>query len=1349
MRAGGMGGTSSIVSANFPVSDFAGNAFAPTSDGTTVTLPDLTNHSFTSGLSLYLTDPGGSGLGNVALGQVQAAAGSFYLDAPGSVTQMALKHIAMGTKQVSIYAGEALTLGDVTAGSTNLYSYNSALTLGAANITYLNANAAGDLTATSVTSSGDAYLSANSGNLSVGHVASGSYLGLYAGNMVTAGNLISTYSVDVGAGGAVTVGNVTAPSYAYLQGDSVTLGRATNAALGNIAMLQISSSQAFTDANVLDQANGLKANNLTISAYAPSGYSVDLQTTPVVAPTVTLNGGDGDLRAALTGTTALTLSTGGTFDITTTAPALSSLSIAGHAAGIGASSLTGAAQQSFSFYGGNAADLAVSTTASSSLNLNLNVSQLAGFNVALNNVATYGGSVTAIAYDGGLTASNVNTMNGAAVGGNIDLHAAGPLMANSVLTSSNRYVYLLNDSGNQSATGVSGGTLYLRAGGGSMSVGSLLGAATTLEANNDITLGSVTTTNAGAAGGALVVRSYVGSITNPGSNSLAVGTASVTLESSNGSVGSAANPIAIQTSSNLSQLHVMARDNVAIDVLNALGPTSLAHLEMNFTGAPSASPVLAINATNLPANFLTRTLAGDVTVNGGATPGLMQLGVGNQGGGLTLAGDLGGSLQNVTLQSATDMAINGNITATGVVTLDVGNDLLIAASGGPRTVSGNGINLFAGRDIQLAGGATVSDSLAVSTAGNMNVEGRDFWVRSGAGGASVSSGSLTLQSYSGGTRGVRIEAEQAVASVASGGSQYIYAGNGIAVLGGAAAGAAASLTAASGSQYFYAYGPGAMTVAAGNATGASALISAGQYQSIQSYYSTFSGLDLTAGNAVNAFARMSAGLSQNIIVGAGGIHLGAGNMEGASAELTATSQQQISAGTGGITLAGGSSANAANLTYARIRNSASNGQTVSTTGAISLIGGGDNSATTISNQGASNQSLSATAISLATLATSTGTNNLVAIEQLNATGRQFVTATGVVGVYNDYSPGTVRIAAAGKQDVAGVSIDVRTGASNANAGSKASIEAGGNQSVWARSLLNVAALGLGTASIETSGAEQSVGAMSFSPVGGAPTGDLILGAATAQGTSTILSSHAAGFQEVIAGTQLSVLAGAAGSQSKIDAAGGTQAISVLAGGLTMNGGGGAASIDPLTQAIILNGSASLTNATISGDTTAFVVTQGNLTLVGSSFSSPNLTLVSVGDFSADAASSIGSGGSIYYGGAYSNSGTVAPGMVVSSIPVYGSGYTPIVLISEGESEIDLCAISPDLCKLPDPSESPLGESAPSIAKGVPGENADGTDGGFGGSEEEGKDEKDKKKADEAKDGKKDDKRSQKRVAQCT
>jgi hypothetical protein len=465
--------------------------------------------------------------------------------------------------------------------------------------------------------------------------------------------------------------------------------------------------------------------------------------------------------------------------------------------------------------------------------------------------------------------------------------------------------------------------------------------------------------------------------------------------------------------------------------------------------------------------------------------------------------------------------------------------------------------------------------------------------------------------------------------------------------------------------------------------------------------------------------------------------------------LTATSQQQISAGTGGITLAGGSSANAANLTYARIRNSASNGQTVSTTGAISLIGGGDNSATTISNQGASNQSLSATAISLATLATSTGTNNLVAIEQLNATGRQFVTATGVVGVYNDYSPGTVRIAAAGKQDVAGVSIDVRTGASNANAGSKASIEAGGNQSVWARSLLNVAALGLGTASIETSGAEQSVGAMSFSPVGGAPTGDLILGAATAQGTSTILSSHAAGFQEVIAGTQLSVLAGAAGSQSKIDAAGGTQAISVLAGGLTMNGGGGAASIDPLTQAIILNGSASLTNATISGDTTAFVVTQGNLTLVGSSFSSPNLTLVSVGDFSADAASSIGSGGSIYYGGAYSNSGTVAPGMVVSSIPVYGSGYTPIVLISEGESEIDLCAISPDLCKLPDPSESPLGESAPSIAKGVPGENADGTDGGFGGSEEEGKDEKDKKKADEAKDGKKDDKRSQKRVAQCT
>ncbi|MDP2809331.1 MAG: filamentous hemagglutinin N-terminal domain-containing protein, partial [Rhodocyclaceae bacterium] len=1386
MRAGGMGAGSSIVSANFPLTDFALNTFNPVSNGTTITLPDLTN--LTNGLALYVTDASSSGLGHVALGQVQTDTGNFYLDAPGSVTQAAGKHIAMSGKAVSIYAEGAVSLGDVTSASTILRSYDAALSFGAASSTsldarggtnltatsvgstgnvYLSANG-GNLTATSVTSSGSVRLYANGGNLSVGNVSSGSYLDLNAGNTLTAGdltgtysNLTGTYSISAEAGGALTVGNVTAPSDAYLYGDSVTLGRATNAALGNMGSLEIYSTQAFTDANVLDPTNGLRADSLTIQANAASGYSIDLNTTAVSATTANLDGGNGNIRANLTGATDLLLSTGGTFNVTTSAAALSSFNISGYAPGIGSSLLSStnaSPLQTFSFSGGSGSDLGVSTTATSPLSLTMYVNGLAGLNVALSNVSTYGGNVTVYAYDGGLTASNLNTLNASSLGGDIRLYAyAGNLSASSVTTSATRNVNLVTYSGNLTASAVYGGPLYLWANFGSISADNLFGAATTLEANNDITLGYVSTTNASAPGGPLTVRSYAGSILNPAGNSLNVGTASVTLDAGTGSVGNAVNPIDIQTTSALSQLHVTARDDIAIDVRTGASAANLAQLEVNFTGV-SASPYLEINAANLPLNFLTR-VDNLVTVAGGATPGLTQLGVSNQGGALTLAGNLGSPLQNLTLQSGSgaDLAINGNIAATGVVTLQAGNDLLIAASGGPRTVSSSTFNLLAGGAIQLLAGASAGESLAItatgssqieagrdilvngaaggasvsSGGGNMTVEGRDFWLRSGSGGASLSSGNLYLYSYNGGSHGVRIQAEQAAATVSSG-YQQVYAYNGISVLGDNFAGAAASLNA-TGSQYLYGYNNGAINIHGGDFAGASAAISAGVNQQVYN----FTGLNISAGNAANAFARMASSGQQTVSIGASGIVLTAGAAEGASAELNAVSYQYVYAGTGGITLTGGSSANAANLTHARIRNSTSSTQTVSTYGGITLLGGGENSTTAITNQGSGTQTVSGGAINLAT--TSAGDNSLVAIEQLNATGTQFVSAVGGLSVYNDYSSGAVRIKAAGKQDIKAASIDVQIGASNSSPTSKASIEAGGNQDVWAHSLLRVAALGLGTASIEAAGALQSVGAVTFSPTGAAPTGDIMLGDSTALGTSKILSSHGSGFQEVIAGGQLSVLAGGGGSLSKIDAAG-NQAISILGGGLTMNGGSGSASIDPLTQSIFANGDVSLTNASISGDMSALVLTQGNFTAVGASVISPNLLWASAGDFSGDASSGFATTGAIYYGGTYANSGTVAPGIVVSRIPVYGAASSGAIA---PDVPSDLCAINPDLCKPPSPNDSPISEDgAPKSSRLDPGKKEGCTEGSFGCEE----DEKDKKKSDEANDGKKDEKPAQKKVA---
>ena len=1376
MRAGGMGTASSIVSANFPIGDFAGNAFNPVSDGTTITLPDLTNHGFASGLSLYVNDPSFSGLGNMVLGQVQAATGSFYLSVPGSVSQLGGKHIAMGTRQVSIYANSAVSLGDVTAGVTNFNSYYDALSFGAVNATNLNAYGATNLTATSVVSTGNVYLSADGGNLAVGDVnTSSSYLSLTAGGALNAGNLTSGYQISANAGGALTLGNLTVPSYADLSGNSIQLGRATNAALGNLGgSLQIYSAQPFTDANVLDAVNGLRANSLTLGASSAGGaYAIDLATTPVSATNANLSGGDGNIRVNLTGTTGLTLSSGGSFDVATSAAALSNLAISGYAAGIGSSLLVSthaSPLQTFSFSGGAISDLVVANTASSSINLSLSVSGLAaGSNVALNNVATFGGSITVNSYDGGLTATNVNTLNAALAGGHIELYsAAGNLGANLVATSANRTLSLVTDGGNIAASDLTGGAVYLYASSGGITASNVLGAATTLEANNDITLANVSTTHASAAGSPLVVRSYSGSILNPAGSPLVVGTASTTIEAWSGSVGSAADPVAIQTTGNLSQLHVNALDHIAIDVQSGASAASVAHLDVSFNGVSASAPYLAINTANLPAGFLTRSLAGDVTVGGGATPGLTQLSVVNHGGPLTLVGSLLSPLQNVTLQASTDLAINGNIAATGSVVLRADNDLLIAASGSPRSVVGSAFNLQAGRDIQLLAGALAGESLVItatgsgniaangdilvngatggvaisSGGGSMTVSGRDFWVRSGSAGASVSSGSLTLYSYGGGTHGVKIEAEQANASLSSS-SQSIYAYNGISVLGGSAANAAASLTATN-SQYLYAFGPGSVTVAAGNFAGASALVSAGQHQYLQSYYDNFYRLDVIAGSATNAFARISAGLTQSVQVGNGGIHLSAGNTEGASAELTAVSLQQISGGSGGITLTGGSSANAANLTHARIRNSASSTQTVSTSGVINLIGGGANATTAITNLGNGNQSLSATTINLATTPASVGSGSSVAIEQLNAIGAQFVNASGALTLYNDDSPGDVHIIAAGRQEVEAASIDLRIGASNSSAAATASIESGGNQNVWARSLLKLVAHGMGTASIETAGLEQSVGALTFSLTGAAPMGDIVLGNSAALGTSKILSSAASGFQEVIAGSQLSLLGGAAGSLSKIDAAG-TQAISILGGGLTMNGGSGVAAVDPLTQSIFTNGNVSLTNATISGTTGALVATQGDIGLSGSSLAATNLTVIGAANFNADAGSSVGTAGAIYYGGTYVNSGTVAPGMTVGRIPVYGvaaggqstpSEPVSVQLMNDINNAVEKGSTSaaPTESDAPRPFTKPDSEKTASCDKDS-----------FGCDE----DRKDKNKPDQSKDDKKDEKPGQKKVASCS
>ena len=142
-------------------------------------------------------------------------------------------------------------------------------------------------------------------------------------------------------------------------------------------------------------------------------------------------------------------------------------------------------------------------------------------------------------------------------------------------------------------------------------------------------------------------------------------------------------------------------------------------------------------------------------------------------------------------------------------------------------------------------------------------------------------------------------------------------------------------------------------------------------------------------------------------------------------------------------------------------------------------------------------------------------------------------------------------------------------------------------------------------------------------------------------------------------------------------------------------------------------------------------------------------------------------------------GVIIDGIETMTTVVGGSGFfavntsTPAVAgaglqIAYSGTTLDICVLSPSLCKPPPPTDTPIDKPPPSFeitgpggtqpGSGTGGTTAGGTEGSFGGDDSGGngdkkddkKDDKDKdKKADNGKDGKKDDKPGQKKVAQCS
>lgn len=203
---------------------------------------------------------------------------------------------------------------------------------------------------------------------------------------------------------------------------------------------------------------------MNVYAYSQSGIAaIDLTSaTTTTATTVSLNGGDGDILADISGATILDLSTGGVFHVSTTA----SLGDIVHFRPFGRDkhidrflsgrtiNLSGGAQVN---------DLLVSAVSSGgAMGLTMNVSESpVGFGVALGSTITNGGAVNISAYDGRLSATSLDS-----AGGQVALYAGNGNLDVNGLLSGNGHVDL-EAYGNVTATGVpaGNGSVYVWANG--------------------------------------------------------------------------------------------------------------------------------------------------------------------------------------------------------------------------------------------------------------------------------------------------------------------------------------------------------------------------------------------------------------------------------------------------------------------------------------------------------------------------------------------------------------------------------------------------------------------------------------------------------------------------------------------------------------------------------------------------------------------------------------------------------------------------------------------------------------------------------------------------------------------
>jgi filamentous hemagglutinin family protein len=728
-------------------------------------------------------------------------------------------------------SGNLMVTGAVTGSGASRSTSNAAADRVRLNAggTITTGGAVTSLTATSVTAGGA--LDVN-GNIS-GGILQGSF-NVQTDTVTVSAGLASSLDVDAIVGGfnkTVTGGTLNVAG--GITGGAGG-GTTVNATTFNTGDLQTTGSLTINATAAYAPVGGIALSGSSATITAPGGIDLVSGAATLTAPTVTLRASGGDIAAALTNTSNLTINTGGEFNVTSTV-ALTSLAITadGQAATANGGSSVSATGQlvTVALPMEPMVPVAISLTSPSLLSFNYTESSAAVTDISLDTTGAIGAGSQVTVDARNATLANITAQSVAMNTGGLSLLTKGDINLTSVLNSG-AFVNANSSSGTINLTSVN-------TGGGSITAATQGDLTKHVNVQNVVSLGGNVTLTAGNGS---IVGVGASSINSSNGQGLASGTTQ--LRADNGAIGSAATPI---NTAGAVSLVLRAKDAIEVDV------TGSPLTNLTVTTQASGSGMIDIAGSGINFTGLSIVRSGSDLLLGALSPvsaGAFSLTVVD--GNIMVGGDVG---------NVTSLALNAGsgFNSTG--------DLRIAASTGPRSLVSSSYDLRAGQDVLITAGATAPDTVSISQTGtfvnNTVIAGRDILLTANGGTAALSQGVSTFtQTVSAGrdlrvTGGSASGVSGATAAITSVGSQSLRADESLVIQGGASDGATARITATQGQTLSNANN--VMLIGGGN--NASAKLSAGTSQSMTPIAGT---LSVQGGTGSDAFAEIVAGTSQNL-----------------------------------------------------------------------------------------------------------------------------------------------------------------------------------------------------------------------------------------------------------------------------------------------------------------------------------------------------------------------------------------------------------------------------------------------------------------------------------------------------